>query len=54
MTKDKRKRAVFCKELKRVFSSATEASRELNISRPNISKCCSKKDSLKTAGGYHW
>ena len=49
---DKRKRKVFCIELNKIFESATQASKELNINRPNISNCCAGK--LKTAGGYHW
>lgn len=51
-TQDKRKRKVYCKELDKVFDSAAQASRELNIARPNISHCCAGK--IKSAGGYHW
>lgn len=49
---DKRKKAVFCIELNQTFNSAAEAARELNLQRPNISRCCEGK--LNTTGGYHW
>lgn len=49
---DKRKRGVICIDLNQYFSSAAEASRTLNISRPNITNCCQGK--LKSAGGYRW
>lgn len=39
-------------ELLREFVSASEAERQLNISRTQISKCCYKK--CKSAGGYQW
>ena len=43
---------VYCIELDKTFSSATEAMRQLGIYSANISKCC--KGQLKTCGGYHW
>lgn len=49
---DKRKKKVFCIEKNMIFESASEAGRILNISRPNITKCCQNK--LQTAGGFHW
>lgn len=49
---DKRKRAIQCLELKKIFESASEASRQTGVCRPNITKCC--QGELKTAGGYHW
>lgn len=49
---DKRKKKVLCVELNQIFDSAAAASRELNITRPNITNCCLGK--LKRAGGYSW
>ena len=45
-------KAVICLELDKVFDSATEAGKQLNINRANISSCCGGK--RQTAGGYHW
>lgn len=49
---DKRKKAVRCIELNRIFDSASDAARELSLQRPNISRCCEGK--MHTTGGYHW
>lgn len=49
---DKRITPVFCLELQKHFKSASEASRQTGVCRPNITKCCQGK--LHTAGGYHW
>lgn len=38
--------------LLRCFRSASDASRELNINRGNISTCC--RGAAKSAGGYRW
>lgn len=43
---------VQCVELNRIFNSATEASKELNISAPSIRRVVRGKQ--KTAGGFHW
>lgn len=43
---------IYCKELHRIFPSATVASQELGISRTNISLCLNKR--RNTCGGYHW
>lgn len=43
---------VICIEMGIVFDSMTEASEVLNVSRCNISGCCTGK--RKTAGGFHW
>ena len=44
-------KAVYCVELNKIFDTASEAARELNICN-HISECCAGK--RKTAGGYHW
>lgn len=49
---DKRKRKVYCVELKKVFESAAKAAEETGTYRSNITKCCQNK--LNTTGGYHW
>lgn len=46
------KRAVYCYETKRNFSSIAEAAQSLNIDLRLISGCC--RGITKTAGGYHW
>ena len=43
---------VICVESNIVYKSINEASRQTNIDRKNITKCCNKQ--RKTAGGYHW
>lgn len=43
---------VLCIELNKIFLSAREASRELNIDSSRISKVC--RGQAKSAGGYHW
>ena len=45
-------RAVECIELKKIYSCAKEAGKELNIDNSDIGKAC--KGKLKRAGGYHW
>lgn len=50
--KDKRKKSIRCIELNKIYESASEAARDLNLQRPNISRCCEGK--LNTIGGYHW
>ena len=55
-TKDKISKAlskpILCVELNRVFESAQDASKELNIQFSNISRCLHGRG--HTAGGYHW
>ena len=41
-----------CIETEKVYKSATEASKNISISRSYIVECCNDKQ--KTAGGYHW
>jgi hypothetical protein len=36
----------------KLWESATDASRALNIGRTGITSCCTGY--FKTAGGYHW
>lgn len=43
---------IICIETNRIYSSITEASKELNINGGNIGACCRGK--LKSCGGYHW
>lgn len=43
---------VICIELNKIFISAKDAERELNINRSSITNVCRGK--YKTAGGYHW
>ena len=52
MGKHPQARAVECVELKKIYSCAKEAGKELNIDNSDIGKAC--KGKLKTAGGYHW
>jgi hypothetical protein len=47
-----RSKAVYCEELDRVFTSQSEAAKELGIKQSAISNCCCGHQ--KTAGGYHW
>ena len=46
------RRKVLCIETNTLYESITLASKDTNISIPNISTCCSGRS--KTAGGYHW
>lgn len=48
----KPKKPVLCIELNKVFESATDAARELQLDQGSICKCCRGK--LKTTGKYHW
>ena len=41
-----------CIETGKIYRSATEASKNISISRSCIVECCNGKQ--KTAGGYHW
>lgn len=45
-------RAIRCIELKKVFSSAKEASDFVNLAAPTITRVC--QQIRPTAGGYHW
>lgn len=46
------RKSVYCVELDKVFSSTTEAARQLGIFQSNISACCHGE--RKTCGGYTW
>ena len=46
-----KKKKVLCIELNRVFESAAQASKLLNINPAQISSCCHGRSN--TAGGYH-
>ena len=48
----KLKRAVYCIELDKKFTSISEAATELKLSKGNISNCL--KGRIQTVGGYHW
>ena len=50
----KRRKAVKCEELDRVFESVAAASKELNIHRGDIRDVANNKPQHITAGGYHW
>lgn len=50
---DSHKKPVYCVELDKVFDSAAQAGRELQLTSSNITACCKGKK-LKTCGGYHW
>ena len=43
---------IYCVELDKIFESAMEVQRQLEIPNPNIIQVCLGK--RKTAGGYHW
>lgn len=43
---------IYCVELNKIFNSAAEASKELNIDASSIRKVA--KGKYKTAGGFHW
>ena len=45
-------RAVYCEETKRIFYSARNAAKEMNLHHHHIINCCKGKQ--KTTGGYHW
>ena len=45
-------RKVKCIELNKIYDSLSQASKDLNLSHGNISRCCT--GSLKTVGGYHF
>lgn len=47
-----KKKKVLCVELNKVFESASQASKLLNINPAQISSCCHGR--INTAGGYHW
>lgn len=46
------KKPIYCVELDRVFASAADAARELNIDNSTLAKVC--KGKKNTCGGYHW
>lgn len=43
---------VYCKELKKSYSTTREAWRDTGVNYSHISECANGK--RKTAGGYHW
>ena len=45
-------RAIRCIELKKIFSSAKEASDFIHVAAPTITRVC--QHIKPTAGGYHW
>lgn len=47
-------RAVLCIETGAIYVSLGEAERKTGVNRYQISGCCNRKQSCKTAGGYHW
>ena len=49
---NKNPRPVYCIELERVFDTASDAGKNLNISSSNIIGCC--EHIRKTCGGYQW
>lgn len=50
----KRRKAVKCEELDRVFESVSAASEELNIHRCDIRNVANGRSHHITAGGFHW
>ena len=50
--KGRKGNTIYCVELDKIFKSAMEAQRQLEIANPNIIQACLGK--RKTAGGYHW
>lgn len=50
--KHSRAKPVYCVELDKVFSCASEAGDTLHITKSNISRVCNGNG--YTAGGYHW
>ena len=51
-TRAKFGKPIYCVELGKTFSCASEAATELHIKDERIRFCC--KGRRKTAGGYHW
>lgn len=51
VNKEKEK-MVYCPELNKVFSSATDAAKQLGLNQGHISHCC--LGDRKTTGGYHF
>ena len=49
---EKLKKAIYCRELDEIFSSAGDAAEQLGLKRPNI--WCALSGRSKTAGGYHF
>ena len=49
---NKNPRSVYCIECNKIFNTASDASKALNISSGNIIACC--EHIRKTCGGYHW
>lgn len=49
---NKNPRPVYCIELNRVFATASDAGKELNIHSSNVINCC--EHIRKMCGGYHW
>jgi hypothetical protein len=52
--KPRETKKVLCIELNKIFESIGSASKEMNIDKKGISKCCRGETGYKTAGGYHW
>ena len=51
-TKSSRSRKIICTDTNKIFNSATEAARSINVSLNSILSCCNGIS--KTSGGYHW
>lgn len=49
---NKNLRPVYCVELNKVFTTASDAGKDLSIHSGNIFACC--EHTRKTCGGYHW
>lgn len=49
---EKRRKAVYCVELDKVFKSQSEAAKELGLTQGNISNCLAGRQ--KQTGGYHF
>lgn len=45
---------VYCVELDKIFSCASDAEKSLGINGTNILPCCRHDYGRKTCGGYHW
>lgn len=45
---------IICIETGIIYQSGAEAQRQTGINSSSIRKCCKKKCSYNTAGGYHW
>ena len=50
--KNHRSKSVYCLELNKIYGSASEAGRELNISQTGISACC--RGEYETIKGHHF